>query len=209
MRFTASLPGFLVNIDEMSKYLVVYATNSGSTADVANEVASELIKAGNSAEVRKVGDPGDLRAYDAIVVGAPMIFGWHSDALRFVRKHRTDLAGKKVAYFACAMRLTVPDGKIPVAPPITLDPALAETPARAGSLTLKERFTALGYYLQPMLKSTQDIHPVSVAFFKGKLEMFRLKWWQALFVMAVVQAPAGDYRDWELIRSWARSLSSL
>jgi hypothetical protein len=38
------------------------------------------------------------------------------------------------------------------------------------------------------------------------LEYGRLKWWAVLFVMLVVQAPAGDRRNWPAIRAWAAGL---
>ena len=48
---------------------------------------------------------------------------------------------------------------------------------------------------------------MSVAFFYGSLDMRKLKWWQAAFVMLVVQATPGDYRDWEYVREWAKGMS--
>ena len=76
-------------------------------------------------------------------------------------------------------------------------------------LSFKERFTALGHYLEPMLKAAAGAKPVGVAIFKGSLDMRKLKWWQAAFVMLVVQATPGDYRDWEYIKGWARELGKL
>ena len=185
----------------MSKILVAYATNAGSTAEVAAAVAETLTQAGHNATALPMEQVNDLNAYDAVVVGAPMIFGWQAAARRFVRRNQVVLSRKKVAYFACAMRLTqVPGAPLPTVP-LTLDPNLAAEPAKAGSLSLKERFTALDYYLKPMLAAAPRVQPVDVAFFGGSLDMRRLKWWQAAFVMAVVQAVPGDYRDWEAIRA--------
>lgn len=191
----------------MSKILIAYSTNAGSTTEVAGAIADELNHAGHAAETRPLGDAIDLSAYDAVLVGAPMIFGWQSAARRFVKRHAAELAAKKVAYFACAMRLTRAPGEALPPIPLTFDPTLAADPARAGALGIKERFTTTGYYLKPMLAAARGVKPVSVAFFNGKLEMFRLKWWQAAFVMVVVQAVPGDYRDWDCIRGWARSLA--
>lgn len=186
---------------------MVYSTNSGSTADVAQAVAEELNKYGHTAEVSLVANVNNLTGYDAVVIGAPMIFGWHGNARRFVKQFRAQLAEKKTAYFACAARLTrVENESIPQLS-LILDPNLASTPEIPGRLTIKERFTTLGYYLKPMLQAAPQVKLVSVAFFKGSLQMYRLKWWQAAFVMIVVQAPAGDGRDWEFIRSWAKSLA--
>lgn len=190
----------------MSRVLVAYATNAGSTAEVAEAVAAELRQAGHAVEVLPTAQVKDLGAYDAVLLGAPMLFGWHNAARKFLKRHRAELAVKKTAYFACAMRLTrVPGETLPPAA-LLLDANLVSEPAKPGKLSLKERFTTIGYYLRPMLRAAPAVKPLSVAFFYGKLEMFRLKWWQSAFVMVVVQAAPGDYRDWDCIQAWARSI---
>ncbi len=193
----------------MSKVLVTYSTNSGSTGEVAQSIAGELSRNGHTAEVKPVAEVGSLDGYDAVVVGAPMIFGWQTTARQFVRKHQAELAGKKVAYFACAMRLTQVDAEILPVVPLSLDQYLVSRPVKPGSLNLKERFTTIGYYLKPMFQAARGVNPVSVAFFNGKLDMRQLKWWQAAFVMIVVQGTPGDYRDWDFIKSWGKSLSAI
>ncbi len=191
----------------MSSILVTYSTNSGSTAEVAEEIGKTLLAGGHSVTVKPINDAPDLQMFDAVIIGAPMIFGWHATARAFIHRNREILSRKKVAYFACAMRLTrVPAEALP-AVELALDPSLAAAPLKAGSLSLKERFTTTGYYLKPMLQAAADVRPLSIAFLNGKLEMFRLKWWQAAFVMAVVQGLPGDYRDWDYIRGWSREIS--
>lgn len=191
----------------MSKILVAYSTNSGSTTEVAEAVAAELGQAGHTVDVRSMKDIQSVSGYDAVVLGAPMILGWHDPARRFIKKHKAELAARKTALFDCAMRLTRASRETlpPVA--LTLDESLVADEVKPGSLNIKERFTTIGYYLKSML--LPGVNPVSVAFFNGKLEMFRLKWWQAAFVMVVVQATPGDYRDWDAIRAWGRSLGGL
>lgn len=190
----------------MSKILVAYSTNSGSTTEVAEAVAAELTQAGHTVEVRPMKDVQSVSGYDAVVLGAPMILGWHDPARRFVRKHQAELAARRTALFACAMRLTRASRETLPPVPLALDETLVADEVKPGYLNIKERFTTIGYYLKSMLPS--GVNPVSVAFFNGKLEMFRLKWWQAAFVMVVVQATPGDYRDWDAIRSWGKSLGT-
>jgi menaquinone-dependent protoporphyrinogen IX oxidase len=193
----------------MSKILITYSTNSGSTGEVAEEIGKELLLAGHTVSVKAQSEVSSLDEFDSVVVGAPMIFGWHAATRSFIRKNRVALSTKKVAYFACAMRLTkVPGESLPDVN-LALDPSLAAEPVKAGSLNLKERFTTLGYYLKPMLQAATEVKPLSIAFFNGKLEMFRLKWWQAAFVMIVVQGVPGDYRDWDYIKNWAKEISGL
>lgn len=191
----------------MSRILVTYSTNAGSTGEVADTVASELTLGGHTVDVLPIDDVNELTKYDAVVVGAPMIFGWHTKARRFVSHHRKELALKKVAYFACAMSLTQANQDSLLPELLLIDPNLVSDPGKSGSLSIKDRFTSIGYYLKPMLQAAPAVKPVSVSFFKGKLETFRLKWWQAAFVMIVVQAAPGDYRDWDTIKAWGSALS--
>jgi menaquinone-dependent protoporphyrinogen IX oxidase len=176
---------------------------------VAGEVAAELNRNGQDAVVKKLEEVSSVKEYDAVVVGGPMIFGWQQPARNFIHRFEADLAVRKVTYFACAMRLTdVPGEKLPNVP-LTLDPSLAAAPVKAGSLSFKERFSTTGYYLRPMLAAAPSVKPLNVAFFNGKLDMRKLAWWQAAFVMIVVQGVPGDYRDFDQIRVWAKSLSAL
>lgn len=191
----------------MSKLLVTYATNSGSTAEVAEVIAAELEQGSHSVDLRSIDDSGSIVEYDGLVVGAPMIFGWQSSAREFLKRHQTELARKKVAYFACAMRLTRIPGEILPEHLLTLDHRLVSGPIRPDLMNIKNRFTSIGSNLKSMIQAAPQIKPVNVAFFNGKLELFRLKWWQSVFVMLVVRAVPGDYRDWPFIRSWGRSLS--
>ncbi|HEY9076033.1 MAG TPA: flavodoxin domain-containing protein [Anaerolineaceae bacterium] len=193
----------------MKKVLIAYSTNSGSTREVAEVIATELERAGLASEVKRIGEVGDLAAYDGIIVGAPMIFGWHKEARAFLKRHQVELANRKCAYFACAMRLTQVDHETLPPVELTIDPNLASKPVKAGSLSLKERFTTIGYYLKPMLKAAPAIKPAGIAFFNGKLDYRRLKWWQAAFVMLIVQGTPGDYRDWDTITAWGRSISQV
>lgn len=188
------------------RVLVAYATNAGSTLDVAKAVGEELVNCGARVETRPIAEVKgvDLSQYGAVVVGAPMILGWHREAQKFLKANRAALANKPVALFATAM--TVTKTAEPVPPEAVVDPKLLKPAAKAGRLGFKERFTTLRHYLGPMRKSAGEIKPVSVAFFRGKLDFGRLKFYQMLFVMLVVGAQPGDYRNWDAIRAWARDL---
>jgi menaquinone-dependent protoporphyrinogen IX oxidase len=60
-----------------------------------------------------------------------------------------------------------------------------------------------------VLKAAPHVRPVSVAFFGGKLELFRLNIFQMLFVILVIRAQPGDRRNWPPIQQWAASLLPL
>jgi menaquinone-dependent protoporphyrinogen IX oxidase len=138
-----------------------------------------------------------------------MILGWSRAAQSFLKRHQQALSGMRVAYFATAMSLTQPAPGWSAPVPLSLDPNLAAAPVNPRRLSLKERYTCVSNYLGPMLRAAPAVRPVSVAFFGGKLEIFRLAWWQALFVMVVIRAQAGDCRDWKFIKSWSAGLPAL
>ena len=65
----------------MNKILVAYITNCGTTRDVAEDVAEEINKAGYQAEVKTLTEVEETESYAAVVLGAPMIIGWHNPDL--------------------------------------------------------------------------------------------------------------------------------
>ncbi len=90
--------------------------------------------------------------------------------------------------------------------PVTIDEQLPRPPKHQGRLTLRERYANLRGYLRPIIRAARPSRPRSIGLFAGSLEYGSLKWWAVLFVTVVVQAPAGDRRNWDAIRSWAASL---
>ena len=190
----------------MERILVAYATMAGSTAEVAEAVANELAKAGLAAEARPITEVRDLAGYAGVVVGGPMIMGWHREARRFLKTHRRALQTVPLAVFVTAISLTQPETTTLAGVPITIDEHLPKPPARPGRLSLCERHTQLSRYVSPILKAVRPARPVSVGLFAGRLEYGRLPWWAVVFVMTVIQARAGDRRDWDAIREWAAGL---
>lgn len=193
----------------MTRILVAYTTNAGSTAEVAQAVATELGKEGGQVDLLRLEQVTSLAGYQAVVIGAPMILGWHRAAQKFVKTHQAALAGIPVAYFCTAMSLTQTADSPGGTAPLFIDPWLAKAPKNPARLSFKENYAAPASYLKPILKAAPAVKPVSIAFFGGKLEMFRLKLLQALFVMAIIQAQPGDLRNWTAIQEWAASLRPL
>ena len=193
----------------MKKILVAYTTNSGSTEEVARTIGEELGKDGDQVEVRRLEEVSTLEAYDAVVVGAPLILGWHRAAQKFVRKHQGALSRVPAAYFATAMSLTQTGENQFGTIPIFVDPDLAKPPQHPNRLSLKERYATLANYLRPMLRAAPTVRPVSAGFFGGKMELFRLPFIQMLFVMVVIQAQPGDLRNRSAMQQWAGQLRSL
>jgi len=193
----------------MKKALVAYTTNPGSTEDIARHVAEELGKNGAQVDLPRLEQVTALEGYDLVIVGAPMILGWHRSARKFIQQRQAALSKLPVAYFAAAMSLTKTDERTIDGVPLYLDSGLAKPPKNAARLSFRENYASPKEYFRPLLRSAPQIKPVGMAFFGGKLELFRLPLLQMLFVMLVVQAQPGDLRNWTAVREWAANLRSM
>jgi menaquinone-dependent protoporphyrinogen oxidase len=179
---------------------------AGSTVDVAQAVAEEIARSGVQVDVLPLSEIKSLEAYDGVVVGAPMIMGWHRSALGFLKKHREAFRHIPLAVFVMAMSLTQTGETTVDSVPVNMDENLPKPPAKEGSLNFRERYARLSNYLQPILRATRPVKPASIGVFGGRLEYGRLKWWAVLFVMLIIQAPAGERRNWPAIRAWASGI---
>lgn len=190
----------------MKRILVTYATMAGSTTEVAQAVGNAIARSGLQVDVLPLNQVKDIEGYGGVVVGAPMIMGYHRAALRFLRKYRSTLQRIPLAVFVTAMSVTRMDEKSAGDVPVYLDDKLAKAPKNVGKLTFRERYARLSNYLQPILRAVRPVKPVSIGVFGGRLEYGRLKWWAVLFVMLFIQAPARDLRDWAAIQAWSAGL---
>jgi menaquinone-dependent protoporphyrinogen oxidase len=190
----------------MKRVLVTYATMAGSTAEVARVVGEEIARSGAQVDVLPLDAVTELEDYDAVVVGGPMIMGWHRAAAGFLKRHRAAWQRRPLAVFVLAMSLTQTGETSVDGARVFVDAQLPKATQAAGRLNFRERYAQLANYVQPILTATRPAKPVDIALFGGRLEYGRLKWWAVLFAMLVIQAPAGDRRNWPAIRSWAAGL---
>lgn len=190
----------------MAKILIAYASMTGSTAEVAQVVAEELAKSGLQVDVLPLSQVQDVDSYAGVVIGAPMIMGWHRSALGFLQKHRRSFQRIPLAVFVTAMSLTRTGETSVDGVPVFVDENLPKAPANEGGLSFKERYATLANYLRPILRSTRPVKPATIGVFGGRLEYGRLKWWAVLFAMVIIQAPAGERRNWPAIRAWAADI---
>ncbi len=81
--------------------LVAHASKYGSTAEVAESIASVLRSRYLNVDVRAAGGVQDVRGYDGVVLGGGIYMGrWHRHARRFARAFARDLDRMPVAVFA-------------------------------------------------------------------------------------------------------------
>ena len=156
--------------------------------------------------MRLASETSEPSRYDAVVVGGPMIRGWHKDALKFVVKHRVELAARPTAFFITAASLTDTGENEVKGVPIVKDPWLAKRPRDQAKLGRKERYALPSHYLGDILAKVAPLRPRLAAFFAGSLDLTTMGFLDKFFVLLVVGAAPGDGRNWQAIREWARAL---
>lgn len=159
--------------------LVGYATQSGSTREVAEAIAAGLRECGLEADVRPVGTVRALDGYCAAILGAPLYMShWPKEAAGFLARHRGALAQMPLAIFALGPCITGNEKEWQDAR-AQLDLELAKFP-----------------WLQP----------ASVMLFGGRLDPAKLHF---PYNVVLSKVPPTDLRDWTAIRAWANSLATL
>jgi menaquinone-dependent protoporphyrinogen oxidase len=190
-----------------ARILVTYATRHGSTAEVAEWIAQELRDAGAAVDVAPVDAGPHVGDYQAVVLGGPMIMGWHKGARRFLSAHAATLADMPTALFITAASLTETGEEAIDGIPIVKDPWLVKEPRTPGKPTRKERYARPGHYLKAAREAAPDVRPVSVAFFAGSLDLTSMNLFEKLFIMLVIGATPGDARNRKAVRQWARHIT--
>jgi menaquinone-dependent protoporphyrinogen oxidase len=162
------------------KVLVAYATKYGATAEIAERIGQVLRQAGLDTDVLPVARVGDLRPYRAVVLGSAVYIGqWRKEAVRFLTAHEAALAERPVWLFSSG-----PTGE-------------------GDPLKLTE-----GWQFPAKLQAVADrIAPRQITLFHGAAEASKLNWIEK-WMLKKVGAPAGDYRDWEAIASWAAEIAA-
>ena len=147
----------------MKKILVAYATLSGTTLEVAQAIGEEITKTGMQAEVLPLEKVTNLDSYDGVVLGGPMIIGWHRSALGFLRKHGRQLSRIPLTIFVMAMSLTRTPEKSVSGVPLFIDENLPKPPVKEGRLTLRERYANAVNYTRPIISAAGPARPLSIA----------------------------------------------
>jgi menaquinone-dependent protoporphyrinogen oxidase len=164
------------------KILVTYATQTGSTAGVAEEIGKTLAGLGSEVDVCPMQEVENLASYGAVVAGSAIQNRqWLPEAVQFIQTHQADLNQKPFAMFAVCMTLAMREGE-------KYRPDVSD-------------------WLAPVHRMVQ---PVSEGIFAGVLDIsevpsFRDRLKFRLSVIFGVWSE-GDHRDWEAICTWADGL---
>lgn len=160
------------------KLLVTYASKYGSTAEIAEVIGKELQIRGHETEVKAVGDIDDMSGYDGFVIGSAVYAGrWMKPAAKFLRSNQKLLANRPVWLFSSG-----PTG-------------LGDPNEIMDGWNFPED-------LEPLLET---IKPNDIILFHGNVDLDKLNFAERMIIKSV-KATVGDYRDWLVIRGWARKI---
>lgn len=169
------------------RVLVAYATRHGSTAGIAERIASTLTAHGLLAVARPVGEVEDVDRFDAVVLGgAAYLAHWLKPAVAFATKHREVLAARPVWLFSSGplgTELVDQDGN---------DVLVTSRPKEFDELTTLLRPRGERVFFGAY---DRDVPPIGLG------ERFVRHLPAARKVL-----PVGDFRDWPAIDAWAERI---
>ena len=161
------------------KVLVAYASKHGATAEITEKIGQVLRESGLQVDVSPVKSANDLKSYDAVILGsAAYMFQWRADAVSFLKKNQNLLAERPIWLFYSG-----PLGK-----------------GDALELVKGQRFP------KPLKPVIDHIKPRDTAVFHGFINMDKLNFFER-FAFKKSPAMQGDFRDWDAIISWSKSIA--
>ena len=161
------------------KVLVVYASKYGATTGIAEKIGETLREEGLQVDVLQAKKVGDLTQYDAFIIGSAVYMGqWRKDAANFLKNNENLLAGKPVWLFVSG-----PTGK--------------------GDATELMQGWLYPGKLKPVIEA---IKPRDIGVFHGNIDVSKLNFFER-FIIRMVKAEFGDFRDWHSIDTWAKTIA--
>jgi menaquinone-dependent protoporphyrinogen oxidase len=165
------------------KILVIYASEFGTTGEIAKAIGEVLCQEGNTVETKWVKDVKDIHNYNAFIIGSAIQYDrWMPEATQFVRANQKILSKLPVAFFFTCLVLSKQTER-----------------AEHKATTYSDKL----YSLVPHVK------PVSVGRFAGVLDYSKMSFFFRLIawgIYGIFRVREGDYRDWDEIRSWAKGI---
>ena len=168
----------------MARVLVTYGTVHGSTAEIATRIGEQLTDAGFDTDVLHANLGIDVAKYDALVVGSPMYAGtWTPDPAVLLFANRENIERLPIALFSV--------GIIDVKHPAKL--------REEHDAWIEKAFVGEGV----------ELKIVSAGIFKGAYWRRNLPFWVRIVDTVLRVTPEGDYRQWDVVESWARETAQL
>lgn len=155
------------------KILITYATRAGSTSEVASAIGETLAGRGFSVDVKPVKTNPSLNDYDAVILGSAVRMANWLPEMVNFIKKNQEVLARIPVVVFTVHILNLGNDEV----------------SRAARLAYLNS-------IRPLL------NPVSEVFFAGKIDLETLSFIDRLMVK-MVKSPVGDYRDWNIIRSWS------
>lgn len=176
------------------KVLVVYGTRYGTATGIAEEISRVLEDEGLEVDLkdaRKLKDY-DIAPYDLVVVGSGIKIGkWTKGSLKFLKDNKESLKEKKVALFVTCGAANDPK---------TVDEGQEKYLDDVAEKYLINKPVATGLY-----GSLYDPNAKQGLLYKMTLRSIK----KELEKQGKDTSKPLDYRNWDEIRNWARSLANM
>lgn len=159
--------------------LVTYASKHGATAKIAKTIGETLSQTGFQTALAEAKTIRDLSPYSAVILGSAVYYGmWRKEAVKLLEANEQILAAKSTWLFS--------SGPIGEGDPVEL---------------------LNGWRFPSGLQEIADrIGPRDIVVFHGAVDPDKLSFLEK-WTLKNVKSPVGDFRDWETITAWAKSIA--
>lgn len=163
----------------MKKVLITYSSKHGATGEIAEKIGAILKDSGIENIVEPVSNIPSVEGYRAVIVGSGVYIGsWRKDAKKFLIKHTKELSGMPVWVFSSG-------------------------PTGEGDT---EKLSKGWLYPANMEKIMAKITPQEIVLFHGALDRDKMSTFEK-WLISNVDAPIGDFREWDEITIWAKNIA--
>ena len=162
------------------KVLVAYGSKYGGTREIAEKIGEVLKQENLEADVLSADRAADPSQYDGVIIGSAVYIGqWRKEAANYLLNNETQISGKPLWLFSSG-----PTGE---GDPVELMEGW-RYPKKLGSVI-------------------ERLKPRDNAIFGGVAKDSNLNF-LFRFMLKMVKAPLGDYRDWDAITAWAKKITA-
>jgi len=176
---------------EAVKALIVYGSNTGSTEEIAETIASKLSDSGIKVDLVDLKKkPIRPEGYDLVIVGSGIKMGkWTTETLNYLKDNEESLSRRPHAIFVSS--------------------GFASEPSRREQSRVD--------YIDAVLEKHPKLEPVSTGLFGGLYNWKRYNFVIKRLVISLLKSMGHtevdtskplDFRDWDVINAWAEELAS-
>jgi menaquinone-dependent protoporphyrinogen IX oxidase len=163
--------------------LVVYDSQFGSTAKIAEFIGKNLSISDQKVDVKKINEVNDLSIYNHIIIGSAIQYDkWMTEAKDFIIKNKIELSTKSVSFFLVCLFLS----------------------KKTDKATIKAN-----NYANEIENLVPQVKVNNFGKFAGVLDYSKMSFVQRILakgIFAIVGVKEGDYRDWNSIKKWSENI---